>query len=277
MVGGAIGAAIALALAYLLRNRLTREVFTLGEFPQSSLAEGISAPRTLERFSRMQRPGRRRKGVNLQLWGELRNQLEPAVKEKLDAARERIERDIDLARSEESELIFLDRSINVLREAVESWRTQLAEVEIWEPARGFSGDIFPSDGPRKVYEWCQGNEAAQAATTAILTAAAPSAGPASVTELVEENAARWGREIAGSLELRQVLDILDDRPEDLVERLSEASAPLWSRPGDRDELLRCFGEDFLWMAKPTDLRSSVKDETIFIRVLGMISSELART
>jgi hypothetical protein len=81
-----------------------------------------------------------------------------------------------------------------------------------------------------------------------------------------------------SLELQQVLEILDDRPDDLIERLSEASAPLWPRPGDRDELIMCYGEDFGWMARTTDLRQSVKDETIFIRVLGGIKSgELART
>ena len=39
-----------------------------------------------------------------------------------------------------------------------------------------------------------------------------------------------------------------------------------------------LGEDFKWLAKPTDLRHSIRDETIFIRVLGRIKSrELART
>ena len=49
------------------------------------------------------------------------------------------------------------------------------------------------------------------------------------------------------------------------------------RPGDGDELLRCFGADFARFAKGSDVLHSLKDETIFVRVLGGIrSGEFAR-
>ncbi|MGQ9589276.1 MAG: hypothetical protein ACUVYA_03160 [Planctomycetota bacterium] len=278
LAGGAIGALGGLLAGWLLGRRALRDVFTLGEFPDSAFTQDFSVPRTLQRFSRSGKVSGRPSGMTIQIWGELRNQLDPALKRELDERKAKIEEALAKAREEEGDLVFLDRAINVLREALEGWRARLAEVEVWEPRSGFSGDIFPSDGPRRIYEWFQGREAAEKAQARLLALVDPLAGQASLLDLAEETSSAWGRERAEALDLRTVLDILDDRPEDLVARLTEASAPLWPRPGDRDELMRCFGEDFVWLAKGDDLRSSVRDEAIFIRVLGNVSSaELART
>lgn len=279
VVGSFLGASVGLGVMFAGRRRFARETFTLGEFPQSAVPEDFSVPRTLERFSRQQQAaGTRGRGVGIQVWGEQRTQLDPALKQRIEAERARILVDLQKGRSEEEELVFLDRGLNALREAVESWRTRLGEVEIWEPGRAFSGDIFPSDGPRRIYEWLQGRDAAEGAVSGVLGIADPGRGPTSILDMAEDVSAGWGREHAGGLELRQVLEVLDDRPADLLDRLCEASSPLWPRPGDRDELLRLFGENFAWLAKPEDLRSSVADEAIFIRVLGRIrSGEFART
>ncbi len=275
--GGAIGAIAGLAAGWLIRTRWARETFTLGDFAESAFTEGFPVPRTLERHSRKKKRGRSGSGLSIQLWGELRSQVEPEERNRLDASKARITVELAAARREEAELIFLDRCINSLRERVEMWRERLGEVEIWEPGRGFSGDIFPADGPRKIYEWFGGRDAAEAAVSGILPRMKPCANVPPPTDLAEEASATWGREKALSLGLEKVLEILDDRPEDLLERLSDASAPLWPRPGDRDELIRCFGSDFARLAKENDLHHSLKAETIFVRVLGGIrSTELAR-
>jgi hypothetical protein len=159
---------------------------------------------------------------------------------------------------------------------VETWKARLGEVELVESGRGFSGDIFPSDGPRRIYEYLRGREAADQAAASLLPKIAPSLDSSVLMDMADEVSMSWGREKVEDLHLRDVFGILDDRPEDLVERLTEASAPLWPRPGDRDELICCYGQDFAWLAKDTDLRHSLSDETIFLRVLGGVrSGELA--
>lgn len=278
LVGAGGGAFLAVVLVSLLRRKLRREVFTLGEFPESTFTEEFSAPRTLERFSRKQRPGRRKTGVSIQLWGELRSQLEPGAKQRIDSMKEQVRTELEDSRREEAELVFLDRAIHGLRESVEAWRGRFSEPDLWESPRGFSGDVFPADGPRRIYEWLHGSAASEASLKALLGPLDPAAGTGAFLERVEEVARVWGRDKAQSLSLAQVLEILDDRPQDLIERLSEASAPLWPRPGDRDELVRCFGSDFTELAKPSDLHHSARDETIFIRVLGCVrSAELTRS
>jgi hypothetical protein len=278
LLGGFLGALVGLAIGFLVKRSWSKEIFTLGEFPEGSFAEGFAAPRTLERMSRMERPDRLGTGVGLQVWGELRSQLEPEAKAMIEARRAKLQSEVDAASKEETELVFIDRATSSLRECVETWRARLSEVEIWEPARGFSGDIFPSDGPRRIYEWLHGRDDAERAAQSVLPRISPSEPSHVLLDLADEVSGNWGRERAGALELKQVLQILDDRPDDLLDRLSEASSPLWPRPGDRDELVRCFGEDFAWMAKENDLRQSVKDETLFLRVLGGLrSGELART
>ncbi|HVR74832.1 MAG TPA: hypothetical protein VMT52_10890 [Planctomycetota bacterium] len=278
ILGAAVGAVLGLAAGWALRKTRSRETFTLGEFPESAFTTGFPIPRTLEIYSRQRRKQRGGRGLSIQLWGELRSQVEPDERDRLDRLKKRLGDDLAAARAEEAELIFLDRSINSLRERMEAWRERLTEVETHETGRGFSGDIFPADGPRKVYEHLQGREAAEGSLETLLARMEPSAGAPVPMDILEEAATAWGRERALAFELKDVLEVLDDRPEDLLDRLSEASAPLWPRPGDRDELLRCFGEDFARFAKDSDLRHSLTDETIFIRVLGGIrSGELART
>jgi hypothetical protein len=277
-VGAVLGGLAGLGAAYATRKSLTRETFTLGEFPESTFTQGFPVPRTLERLTRRKGRGVLHPGLSVQLWGELRSQVEPNVKERIDSLKKQYTEDLGAARQLESELIFLDRSINLLRERVEAWRARLAEVEVWEPGRGFSGDIFPADGPRKIYEWLRGRDAAEAAAAAFLPRITAALDAPALLDMADEASASWGRDQSKDLQFDKVLEILEDRPEDLLERLSEASAPLWPRPGDRDELLRCFGDDFARFAKGADVRHSQKDETIFIRVLGGIrSAELART
>lgn len=270
--GAAVGAIVGLLLGWLIRLRWSRETFTLGEFPQSSFTAGFPVPRSLEQFHRKQKQRNISSGLSIQLWGELRNQVEPQEKERLDSLQSRLAADLDAARREERELVFLDRCVNGLREAVEVWRTRLQEVEIWEPARGFSGDIFPAEGPRKIYEHFEGRLQAEKSVEAVLSRISPLAGEPSPPELSKELAEVWGKEKAEELSLDKVLEILEDEPKDLLERMSEASAPLWPRPGDVDELLRCFGTDFAQFAKENDLRHTLKDETVFLRVLGGVRS-----
>jgi len=270
--GAGLGAIIGLCLAWLVRLRWAKDTFTLGEFSESAFTEGFPVPRTLEHYSRRRKKPRIRPGFSIQLWGELRSQVDPEERQRLERRSMELQEDLTRARNEEAELVFLDRSINAVRERVEGWRTRLGEVEIWEPGRGFSGDIFPADGPRKIYEWLGGEEAAKAAIMSILARVEPSREAPLPTDLAEEVTTAWGRENAHDLELEQVLEILNDRPEDLLERLSDASAPLWPRPGDRDELVRCFGKDFGRFANSNDLHHSLNGETIFIRVLGGLRS-----
>ncbi len=275
--GVGIGALLGIVLGWLIRLRWSRETFTLGEFPESSFTAGFPVPRTLEHFSRRSKKRRIDSGLTIQLWGELRNQVEPEEKERLDSLKARLAADLEAAKKEESELVFLDRCVNALRESVESWRARLAEVEIWEPGSGFSGDVFPADGPRKIYDWLDGRPSADAQVPVLLPRLSPTPDTAPPMDMVEEISAAWGKEKATTLDVEKVLEIFDDRPEDLMERLSEASAPLWPRPGDRDEIVRCFGSDYLRYARENDLRHSPNDETIFIRVLGGVrSAELAR-
>ena len=275
--GAALGAVIGSCIAWLVRRRWAKETFTLGEFSESAFTEGFPVPRTLEYYSRRRKKVRIRPGFSIQLWGELRSQVDPAERQRLERRSMELQEQLTRARNEEAELVFLDRSINAVRERIEGWRTRLAEVEIWEPGRGFSGDIFPADGPRKIYEWLGGEEAAKAAILSILERVEPSREASPPTDLAEEVSAAWGREKADDLNLEQVLEILHDRPQDLLERLSDAAAPLWPRPGDRDELIRCFGKDFGSLANSNDLHHSLNGETIFIRVLGALrSQEVAR-
>ena len=276
--GFGIGALLGFALGWFIRLRWSRETFTLGEFPEGSFTAGFPVPRALEHYSRREKMRRITSGISIQLWGELRNQVEPEEKERLDSLKASLAADLETAKEEESGLVFLDRCVNSLRESVESWRLQLAEVESWEARRGFSGDVFPADGSRKIYDWMGGRSAVEALVPGLLNRISPLPGALTPTEMAEESAAAWGREKAQMLDVDKVLEIFDDHPEDLLERLSEASAPLWARPGDRDELLRCFGADFLKYSRENDLRHSVNDEAVFIRVLGGIrSAELART
>lgn len=276
ILGGGFGLVLGWIVAFLLRSRW-KQAFILGEFPEGMFPGGFPVPKSLERYSRLGRPGRKsRSSLSLQMWGELRSQLDPAVKERLDATKARIEGELESGRQEEAELVFLDRAVNSLRECVETWKARLGEVELVESGRGFSGDIFPSDGPRRIYEYLRGREAAEQAAGALLPKIAPSMDSAVLMDMADEVSMAWGREKVADLQLRDVFGILDDRPEDLVERLSEASAPLWPRPGDRDELICCYGKDFAWLARDTDLRHSLSDETIFLRVLGGVrSGELA--
>jgi hypothetical protein len=277
--GGAIlGALLGAGAVYLNRRAGGKETFTLGEFPESTFPEGLPVPRTLERITKRKKRTGFRSTLSIQLWGELRSQVEPGAKERIDTLRGRLAEDLAAVRKLEGELIFLDRSINTLRERVEGWRAKLAEVDIWEVGRGFSGDIFPSDGPRKIYAWLGGRAHAEKIAAEILPKVTPWSEITTILELADEASAAWGKEQSKDLGFDKVLQILDDRPEDLLERLSEASAPLWPRPGDGDELLRCFGADFARFAKGSDVLHSLKDETIFIRVLGGIrSGEFSRT
>lgn len=276
--GAGTGALLGLILGWIIRLRWSKETFTLGEFPESNFTQGFPVPRTLEHHGRRGKRRGIKSGLAIQLWGELRNQVEPEERERIDSLKSRLVADLEAARKEEAELVFLDRSINTLRENVESWRLRLAEVELWEPERGFSGDVFPADGPRKIYEWLGGRTVAESSVPLILRDVSPLRGGAAPSELVEEIASSWGKEESQKLDLEKVLEILDDRPQDLLERLSEAAAPLWPRPGDGDELLRCFGADFARYARENDLRHSVNHETVFIRIIGSIrSAELART
>ncbi|MBI4602656.1 MAG: hypothetical protein HY721_11925 [Planctomycetes bacterium] len=276
-LGGLAGGLAGACAGWALGRRWRKHTFTLGELPESGFTQGFPVPRALERTTQRRRAGRGSGGVSIQLWGELRSQVEPGERDRLEAARARLTQALAEARAEEAELVFLDRAVNALREHVESWRVRLGEAEIWEPGRGFAGDVFPSDGPRKLYDALGGREAAEAAVPGILSRARPSSDAPPLMDLAEEVSAAWAKERAQELGLDRLLQILDDRPEDLLERLSEASAPLWPRPGDGDEILRCFGDDFARFAKEGDLRHSLKDETIFLRVLGGVrSGELAR-
>jgi hypothetical protein len=277
-MGGVLGAVGGYAVARFARRKdSSRETFTLGEFTESTFAEGFPVPRTLEPLSRSQRMAGMRSGLSIQLWGELRSQVDPLAKERIDSMKARLAQELAAGRKEEAELVFLDRMVNALRERIEIWRLRLGEVEVWEPGRGFAGDIFPSDGPRKIYDALKGREDAEKQAAAILPRITPALEASVIIEMADEGSTTWGREHSGDLQFEKVLQILDDRPEDLLERLSEASAPLWPRPGDRDELLRCFGDDFGKFARDSDVRHSLKDETVFIRVLGGIkSTELAR-
>jgi hypothetical protein len=276
-IGGCLGALIGFVLKRLLRRKGGKETFTLGEFPESTFSQGFPVPRTLEPLSRTKRLAGMRSGLSIDLWGEHRSQIDPLAKERLDSMKVRFVQELAVARKEEAELIFLDRTINALRERVETWRFRLGDVEIWEPGRGFAGDIFPSDGPRKIYEALKGRESAEKAAAELLPKITPALEASVIIELADDCSTAWGREASKDLQFEGVLEILDDKPQDLLERLSDASAPLWPRPGDRDELLRCFGGDFRRYARDTDVRHSLKDELIFIRVLGGIkSTELAR-
>jgi hypothetical protein len=278
LAGGALGGTAGLLLGYWIRRMWKRETFTLGEFPKSAFTDGFPLPRTLEHHLRRRKKSRGYSGVSLQLWGELRNQLDASAQDRLDEQKAKLEEELCSSREEEARLIFLDRHVSTLRECVEEWRERLSEVEIWEPGRGFSGDVFPADGPRKIYDWLQGREAAEKDAASLLPRIVPSSDPTSLLKELEELSSSWGEEKAGPLELAQVFAILDDRPDTLLERMSEASAPLWPRPGDRDEILRCVGDDFKWLSKPGDLRHSVRDETICLRILGGIkSAELMRS
>jgi hypothetical protein len=276
-LGGFLGGLAGLGLKRLLWKRAGKEAFTLGEFPESTFSEGFPVARTLEPLSRTKRLAGMRQGLSIELWGEHRSQVDPLAKERIDTTKARLVQDLALARKEEADLIFLDRTINALRERVESWRLRLGEVEMWEPGRGFAGDIFPSDGPRKIYEAFKGRDSAEKFAADLLGKITPALDASVIIELIDDGSTAWGREESKNLQFEQVLEILDDRPEDLLERLSEASAPLWPRPGDRDELLRCFGGEFSRFARDADIRHSLKDEAVFIRVLGGIkSTELAR-
>ena len=276
--GGILGGLIGATAVYVNRRATAgKETFTLGEFPESTFPGGLPVPKTLERITKRKRSPGLRSNVSIQLWGELRSQVEPGSKERIDTLRARFAEELATARKLEHELIFLDRSINTLRERVEGWRTKLAEVEIWETGRGFSGDIFPSDGPRKIYEWLAGRSHAEKVAADMLPRITPWSDVTAILELADEASTAWGKDQSRDLGFDKVLQILDDKPEDLLERLSEASAPLWPRPGDGDELLRCFGADFARFAKGSDVLHSLKDETIFVRVLGGIrSGEFAR-
>jgi hypothetical protein len=277
LIGGFIGGLAGFGITRLLGKKGGRETFTLGEFPESTFSEGFPVPRTLEPLSRSKRLAWMRSGLSLELWGELRTQVDPIAKERIDAMKATLAQGLASARKEEAELIFLDRTINMLRERVEAWRLRLGEVEMWEPGRGFAGDVFPSDGPRKIFDALKGREHAEKFAAELLPRITPALDSSVILELADDGATAWGREGSKDLQFESVLDILDDQPQDLMERLSEASAPLWPRPGDRDELLRCFGGDFEKFARESDVRHSLKDETIFIRVLGGIkSAELAR-
>ena len=275
--GAAAGGLAGLALGWVIRQRRGKETFTLGELSESAFTTGFPSPRTLEYHGRRKSRGAKPSGVTLQLWGELKTQVEPEERQKLEEHRKRLVEDLEFARGDEAELIFLDRCINSLREQVEGWRAKLSEVGVWEPGGSFSGDVFPADGPRKIYEWLGGRESAEAAVAPILSRAEPGRARITPMDAAEEVATAWGKEKAATLTLEKILEILDDRPGDLLERLSEACAPLWPRPGDRDELLRCFGEGFSRFARENDLRHSLRDEATFVRVLGGVrSGELAK-
>jgi hypothetical protein len=273
VVGGLIGALV----GWSLQRRWRKQTFTLGELPESALTQGFPAPRVLESHARKRRRSRPGPGVTIQLWGELRSQVEPEERGQLEQRKASLAARLAEARTEETELVFLDRSLSQFRERVEAWRASLGEAPFREPGRGFSGDVFPADGPRKLYEAFGGRAAAEACVPAVLSRVRPTADSPLVDDLAEEASSAWGREQAADLELDRLLEILDDQPENLLERLSEASAPLWPRPGDQDELLRCFGAELAAQAREGDHVCSLKDETIFLRVLGNVrSGELAR-
>ena len=276
--GGILGGIVGLLVGYLVRRRWKKETFTLGEFPKSAFADGFSPARTLEHFSRQRKRRHGYSGVSLQLWGELQNQMDPGAQDRLDLLKTDLDRELCSSREAKAKLISLDRDLNTLRDCVEAWRARLSEVGSWEPGRWYSGDVFPADGPRKIYEWLEGQKEAEKCAADLLPQIAPSSDSMALFESLEALSSSWGKEKAQPLELTRVLAMLDDRPDSLLERMSEASAPLWPRPGDRDELIRCFGADFQWLSKPGDLYHSVKDETICLRILsGLKSAELMRS
>jgi hypothetical protein len=274
LVGGCLGAAVGLALGFLLHATWGKETLELGRLPHGRL-EGGYPPGAVKKVGWLEHRGRARSGVEVECGAELLEEELRAPVGSPDAATAPAPdtaADADTAPAAPPATVPAVEDLAFIARELARMEQELEEFRVWlgDPARAEE-----PESATKLYAHLHASKRdADQLPERLLVALDPATGSPGLQEVLAREAKSWTERALKDFDIEEWLAALEIPRDALRQRLAEASRVWWPGADHQGFSLRSFSGELAGLAEADDLRrdGGETSEALSLRILGGVSS-----